>query len=97
MQHKHLFDIPKKEQSDQSTVHEAYQADLSDSIAYDIDTNIDEQPLVRVDAEPDVVEHVESTRDNDINFINDSSESEMSDTESVNVEDDIDSDLQTIV
>ena len=66
---------------------------MSDSITFDIDTNIDEQPLVRVDIEPDVVEHVESTRDNDINFINDSSESEMSDTESVNVEDDIDSDL----
>ena len=93
MQHRHLFDIPEKEVSDQSTVHEAYQADLSDSITFDIDTNIDEQPLVRVDTEPDVVEHVESTRDNDINFINDSSESEMSDTESVNVEDDIDSDL----
>ena len=66
---------------------------MSDSITFDIDTNIDEQPLVRVDTEPDVVEHVELTRDNDINFINDSSESEMSDTESVNVEDDIDSDL----
>ena len=66
---------------------------MSDSITFDIDTNIDEQPLVRVDTEPDVVEYAESTRDNDINFINDSSESEMSDTESVNVEDDIDSDL----
>ena len=66
---------------------------MSDSITFDIDTNIDKQPLVRVDTEPNVVEYAESTRDNDINFINDSSESEMSDKESVNVEDDINSDL----
>ena len=80
MQHRHLFDIPEKEESDQSTVHVAYQADLSDSITFDIDMKIDEEPLVHVDTKPYVVEYVESTCDNDINFLNDSSESEISDT-----------------
>ena len=98
VQHRHLYDIPEKIEEDQSTMHDAYQANHSDEFSIDIDTEVnDQQQLHRVDVEPEVVQFIESSRvnDDDIDFLNDDSESEMSDknctteSEDIQVENDM--------
>ena len=79
-------------------MHDAYQANHSDEFSIDIDTEVnDQQQLHRVDVEPEVVQFIESSRvnDDDIDFLNDDSESEMSDknctteSEDIQVENDM--------
>ncbi|KAF3455932.1 hypothetical protein FNV43_RR00575 [Rhamnella rubrinervis] len=82
-----------KIEEDQSTMHDAYQANNLNEFSFDIDVEVNEQQeLHRVDVEPEVVQFVEPSgrvNDDDIDFINDDSESETNDENYNNENEDV--------